>query len=160
MNTTVEIDKIDVIILRTLVKNARARLKDIAKDCGISSVSALNRIKRLKTLGVITGSTIFIRPDSSLKHGISATIGIELNWNQEKQVSKIIREHKNLMELAPSIGKYDLCALVETKSITELEKLSYAIRKHAGAQSVTTIIWSKPHIAFENVDLQPKERDR
>jgi DNA-binding Lrp family transcriptional regulator len=159
MKAPVEIDDIDNIILRTLVKNARTRLKDIAKDCGISSVSVLNRIKRLKTLGVITGATMFIRMDNSWNWGIAATIGIELNWNQEEEVGKIIREQKNLMELAQSIGKYDLCAFVQTYGLSELEKLCYEVRKHAGVKSVTAMIWSKPHNAYENVDLQPKERE-
>lgn len=158
MDTTVKIDVIDKKILCMLIKDARTRLKDIAKNCGISSVSALNRIKRLKALGVITGATIFIRMDNLQDQGISATIGIELNWNQEEEVSKIIREQKNLMELAPSIGKYDLCALIHTNSISELERISYSIRKQPGVKSVTPIIWSKPHNAFENFDLQLKER--
>lgn len=58
METIIDIDEIDSKILHILIQDARTSLKDIAKECGISSVSVLNRIKRLKKLGVITGATL------------------------------------------------------------------------------------------------------
>jgi len=110
---------------------------------------------------VITKGIIIADRGTILKHQqIRAHIGIELDWNQEQKISKLIREKTDLLELTTSIGKYDLIALVQTESITELEKIIYTTKKQFGARKVTAIIWSKPHVNFENIDLQPMELDR
>ena len=155
MSASVEIDEIDIKILSLLIKDARTRLKDIAKDCGISSVSALNRIKRLKTLGVITGAIIWPRLDS-LDLPIAATIGIDLDSNEDEAI-KLIGERMILGELTVAVGKYDLCVFVVAKSITELDEIVYEARKCSGVRKVTVNVWSgKPHLIYENINLQPK----
>ena len=152
---TVEVDEIDIKILSWLIRDARTRLKDIAKDCGISSVSALNRIKRLKTLEVITGATIWPRLDS-LDLPITATVGIDLDTS-ENEISKLIGERMNLAEPSAALGKYDLLAFVIANNVTELDKIAYEARKCSGVRAVTVNIWSgKPHLIFENINLQPK----
>jgi len=153
--TIIEIDEIDNKILRILIRDARARLKDIAKDCGISSVSVLKRIKRLKTLGVITGATLFPRLDL-LGLNIVATIGIEATANQD-QIIKFIDEHTNLIEPSTSIGEYDLTTIVYAENIYTLEKVVSKIRKLVGVRKVTVNVWAgQPHMLFENIDLQPR----
>ena len=155
MVTIIEIDEIDNKILRILIRDARARLKDIAKDCGISSVSVLKRIKRLKTLGVITGATLFPRLDL-LGLNIVATIGIEATANQD-QIIKFIDEHTNLIEPSTSIGEYDLTTIVYAENIYTLEKVVSKIRKLVGVRKVTVNVWAgQPHMLFENIDLQPR----
>ena len=158
MTAAVKIDEMDAKILSILIKDARARLKDIANDCGISSVSVLNRIKHLKTLGVITGATLFPRL-GVLGFPIVATIGIELESNEE-EIIKVIGERTNLVELSASIGKYDLCALVYAENIADLYRVVNEVKKYFGVRKVTANVWSgKPHMTYENIDLQPMERD-
>lgn len=155
MDTAVKIDDIDDKILHLLIRDARTRLKDIAKECGISSASVINRIKRLKKLGVITGAALYPRVD--LMHlPTAANIGINLDSNED-EVIKLIGEQTNLVEPSASIGKYDLCALVFTESVSELDKVVYAVRKCLGVRKIAVNIYSgKPHFTFENVNLQPK----
>ena len=155
MSALVEIDEIDIKILSLLIKDARTRLKDIAKDCGISSVSALNRIKRLKTLGVITGAIIWPRLDS-LGISVIATIGIDLDSNTD-EVIKLIGEQMNFAEPSAAVGKYDLLVFTVAKNVTELDKAASEIRRCPGVRKVTVNVWSgKPRQIFENVNLQPK----
>jgi DNA-binding Lrp family transcriptional regulator len=158
MGAVVKIDEIDEKILRLLIKDARTRLKDIAKDCNISSVSVLNRIKRLKTLGVITGATLFPRV-ALINLPTIANIGINLDSNEsnEDEIIKLIGEQINLVEPSASVGKYDLCALVFTESVSELDKAVYAVRKCVGVRKIDVNIYSgEPHFVFENINLQPK----
>jgi Lrp/AsnC family leucine-responsive transcriptional regulator len=155
LNQTVEIDEIDSKILAALIRDARAKLKSIAKDCGISSVSALNRIKRLKSLRVITGAILFSNL-AALELPIVATIGVNLNGNQE-EVIKLIEEKTNAVEISASFGKYDMCALVHAESITELDRIAYSMKKLEGVIKVEINIWTSiPHMVYENIDLQPK----
>lgn len=158
MNQTVEIDEIDSKILRALIRDARAKLKSIAKDCGISSVSALNRIKRMKSLGIITGAVLFSNL-AALELPIVATIGVNLNGNQE-EVIKLIEEKTNAVEMSSSFGKYDICALVHAESIAELDRIAYSMKKLDGVIKVEINIWTSfPQMVYENIDLRPKGND-
>jgi len=156
MIANAEIDEIDLKILGALTRDARARLKDIARDCGISSVAVLHRIRHLKASGVITGATLF--PDLARLGGvIIATLGIDLEAGKEEEIITVIREQTNLIEPSTGIGKYDLCALVFAENLTTLEKATQTVRKHAGVRRITVNMWvSKPVMAYENVELQPR----
>lgn len=155
MSGIVEIDETDVKILNLLIRDARTRLKDIAKECGTSSVSVLNRIKRLKNLKVITGATLL--PDvGALGFPIVATIGISIDGNHGLEILKAIEEQACLIEPAPSVGEYDLCALVFAKNISDLDKIAYSIKERFSARKVTLNVWSgMPKMTYENIDLQP-----
>lgn len=155
MNPIVEIDEKDVKILNILIKDVRARLKDIAKECGISSVSALNRIKRLKKLKVITGAMLF--PSiGELGSPLVATIGVVLDGNKKDEIIRLISKQTNLVEPSTCIGKYDLCALVFAENISELNKAAQLVKERFGAREVALNLWSgQPHLVFENINLQP-----
>jgi DNA-binding Lrp family transcriptional regulator len=132
-------------------------LKDIAKECGISSVSALNRIKRLKKLQVITGSTLFANL-GELGLPFVATIGVIMDGNQKDEVITVISEQTNLVEPSASIGKYDLCALVFAENINELNKTAQLVKRNFNAREVALNIWSgPPRMTFENINLRPME---
>jgi DNA-binding Lrp family transcriptional regulator len=158
MSGKLEIDEIDVKILNILIKDARTRLKDIAKECGISSVAVLNRIKRLKKLKVITGATLFPKL-GALELPIVATLGINFNGNKDQEIIKLIDEQAYLVEPSASVGEYDLCALIYAKNLSELDKIAYSMRKRFEAIKVTINVWSgTPYMNFENIDLKPQER--
>jgi DNA-binding Lrp family transcriptional regulator len=120
----------------------------------------LNRIKRLKKLGVITGATLF--PNiGELGLPFVTTIGVILDGNQKDDVIRVIGEQTNLVEPSPGIGKYDVCALVFAENIGELNKTAHVVKKNFNAREVALNIWSGlPHLVFENIDLQPtKEKN-
>lgn len=156
MTPEVELDEIDVKILGALIRDARAKLKEIAKDCGLSSNAVFKRIKHLKSIGVIVGTTLY--PDAK-QFGYThiATIGVNLDYAQETKIANLFRERAkaNLIELSSSIGKYDLCAFMLAKSLQELDSITQAIRKHPGVKRVAVNIWvSEPYFFLENLDLQ------
>ncbi len=157
MASEVELDEIDVKILSALIRDARTKLKEIAEDCGLSSNSVFKRIKHLKDIGVIVGATLY--PDArQFGYTHIATVGINLDYNQENEIVKLIRERAkmNLIELSSSIGKYDVCAFMLTKSLQELDNITQAIRKHPGVKRIAVNIWvSEPYFLLENLDLQP-----
>ena len=60
---TYNIDPIDQKILAFLVKNARMPYLEIARECGVSGAAIHQRIKRLESNGVITGSRLLVKPE-------------------------------------------------------------------------------------------------
>jgi Lrp/AsnC family transcriptional regulator, regulator for asnA, asnC and gidA len=156
MNTQIDLDEIDAKILYALIADARAKLKDISKDCGISSVAILNRIKRLKASGVITGATLFPNM-TSIGGALMASIGITLEKGREEEILKLLQEQAYLIEPAISVGKYDLFALVSARNINDLQKVTEAIKKHRVVKSITVNIWVPPPTqTFENIELRPR----
>ena len=151
----VDIDEIDNKILHILIEDARTSLKDIAKKCGISSVSVLNRIKRLKKQGVITGATLFSSLDT-LGFQIVASIGMETDVNTD-EILKFFKEHTCLIEPSTSIGEYDLSALVYAENISSLNDCIDMVRRRFGIRKVTVTVWSGlPFMNYENIDLRPR----
>jgi Lrp/AsnC family transcriptional regulator, regulator for asnA, asnC and gidA len=110
-NKSIKIDEIDVEILKILLKNARENQKEIAKECGISSVSVLKRIKRLKETGVIVGTSLYI-DEEVLGSPYNATVLVDASNTFEDEIKKRIRQIENVVVCAESIGRYNLCSLV------------------------------------------------
>jgi DNA-binding Lrp family transcriptional regulator len=156
MDKTVDIDEIDNKILHVLIQDARTSLKEIAKECGVSSVSVLNRIKRLKKLGVITGATLYPALNI-IGFSVVATIGMETESNSD-QITEFFDQNTYLIEPSTSVGEYDLCALVYAENIANLNEKIDAARRRFGIRKVIVNVWSGlPHMTFENIDLNPKK---
>jgi Lrp/AsnC family leucine-responsive transcriptional regulator len=154
MDSIVEIDETDVKILRELIRDARRTLTDIAKQCGLSSTAVLNRVKRLKAKGVITGAVLF--SDMSLSgHLYPASIEISLKPSQVTQVTKLIAEKVNLVMFSRSVGKENLFLFVVAKSIQEIDDLKQSIKGQPGIRGINVSFWGTPNFNFENINLQP-----
>jgi len=154
MSEKVEIDETDVKILRELIEDARTKLKDIAKSCGLSSTAILNRIERLKATGVIAGAIIFSNM-SQIGYMYPASIGVDLKPGQEIEIAKKLRERTNLVFLNPSAGNSSFAIFLVAKSLKDIDDLKQFIRKQTGSNKITVSIWSTPHFDFENINLQP-----
>jgi len=116
-------------------------------------VTILNRINRLRTKGVITGSTLF---PNLTKHTevIMATLGLKVESGKEEEILRLIQEKTYSIEPSIGIGKYDLLVFVTAENINELEKATQEIRKHNSVKRITTNIWvNSPHMNFKNIEL-------
>jgi len=151
----VEIDEVDIKILRMLIKDARTQLNDIAKDCDLSVNAIHKRVKHLKAAGVITGTIVFINPEPFGLEQI-ATVGINLEPNQEVEVANLIRKFAYLIHIDRSLGKYDICAFVVATNMNQIELLKATIRNHIGIKRIVVNFWSKTFFNFGNIALKPK----
>ncbi len=151
-------DEIDTKILQMLISDARTSLSDMAKACDISSVSVLNRIKRLRKLGVLKGATLFPGLESLGFH-ITALIGVQTNSNTE-ELEDFFKNNTCLIEPSGSIGEYDFCALVYAENIAGLNEKIDVVRRRFGVRKVIVNVYSKlPILSFENIDLNPLKRE-
>ena len=72
------IDQTDQKILAFLVKNARMPFLEIARECGVSGAAIHQRVKKLESNGVITGSRLLVKPQA-LGLNVCAFISISLS---------------------------------------------------------------------------------
>lgn len=158
-SATAQIDEVDAKILHLLLIDARLSLKKIAKECKISSVSVYNRINRLKTLGVIKGSTLFASLDI-YNFGLIAFMGIETEDNSYiDDILNYLKEYTFPIEPYMSIGRFDIHALIYAKDQIDLNNRVSMIRRIQGVRKVAVFIWSGIPLAnYKNVNLNPQKR--
>ncbi len=154
MSAPVRIDETDKEILYLLIQDARMSLKEIGNKCHISAVSVMNRINRLKKIGVITGVTIF-PPIAPLGFQIVATIGMETDANID-EILQYLKDYMYLIEPSTSIGAYDLTAVVYAENMAILNERIESIRRRFGVRKVIVNVWSGlPYLNYNNLDLTP-----
>ena len=123
-----KIDETDAKILRLLLSNARSKLTNIANECGLSSVAVKNRIDRMEKSGLITEAALYINM-ASLGYPHPLLIGVNSEPNRENDIIELIKQHMKVAGIDQTIGKYDLCLFVFAKSISDLDRLKFLIKK-------------------------------
>ncbi|MBN09538.1 MAG: transcriptional regulator [Flavobacteriaceae bacterium] len=138
---SIKIDGIDKIILRALIKDARTPIKKISKLTGISGAAVHQRIKKLESSGVISGSNISLNP-KVLGFKTVAFIGIYLdkamrNREAVKQIEKI----PEILECHYTTGNWSVFIKVLCKDNAHLMSvLNNQIQKIPGISRTETFI--------------------
>mgnify|MGYP002627472207 FL=1 len=77
MSNSQNIDELDMKILSIISKNARTPFLEVARECGVSGAAIHQRVNRLVSIGVITGSEFIVSPQK-LGYKTCAYVGINL----------------------------------------------------------------------------------
>ena len=105
---TFNIDGIDKIILKTLMKDARIPILILSKKTGISGAAVHQRLKKLEKSGIISGSQINIDP-KSLGYKTLAFIGIYLDKAiRNNEAVKKIEEIPEIIECHYTTGNWSV----------------------------------------------------
>ena len=103
-----QIDKIDQKILSFLVKNARMPYLEIARECGVSGAAIHQRVKKMETCGIITGSRLLVKP-AALGLNVCAFIGVTLSQaNAYPQVVEALKKISQVVECHFITGEHAL----------------------------------------------------
>ena len=106
--TTYQIDHIDQKILSFLVKNARMPFLEIARECGVSGAAIHQRVKKMESMGIITGSTLLVKPQA-LGLNVCAFVGVSLSQaNSYPQVVEALKEMSEVVECHFITGNHAL----------------------------------------------------
>lgn len=103
-----QIDAIDQKILSYLVQNARMPYLEIARECGVSGAAIHQRVKKMETLGIITGSRLLVKP-RTLGLNVCAFVGLTLS--QANRYSEVVDQLKKMSEVVEChfvTGKHSL----------------------------------------------------
>lgn len=87
------LDRIDIALLQLLRKNARLPNKTLAERVGIAPSTALERIRRLRERGVLSGFHAEVRP-ASIGIGLQAMIAVRLRQHSRPLLESF---HQHLM---------------------------------------------------------------
>ena len=93
-----QIDAIDQKILSFLIKNARTPFLEIARECGVSGAAIHQRVKRLESNGIITGSRILVKPQAI---GLNICAFVSISISEGNKYPEVVEELTVLTEEIP-----------------------------------------------------------
>ncbi len=94
--TKYQIDEIDQKILSFLVKNARMPFLEIARECGVSGAAIHQRVKKMESLGIITGSRLLVKPQTL---GLNVCAFVMVTLSDTKKYPEVIEALKQMTEV-------------------------------------------------------------
>lgn len=133
-------DKIDRKIINSLQKNARASLKDLSKECFISSPAIAARINKLEKSGIINGYHSSIDIEKIGFH-VRAFIQVQLEPRQKDEFYPYVQSIPNVVECNCVTGDYSEIMEVIFPSTTDLDNFINTTQQRFGKTS-TQIVFS------------------
>ena len=115
-----EIDEIDKKIVNILLFNADTTNREIASKCKIALGTVNNRIKRLKSLGVIKKKTIMVDYEK-LGYQIEVLIALKIRKGNFYDIEKGLVADENIFLVMDITGDYDAEILARFYTKRELD---------------------------------------
>ena len=103
-----KLDKLDKQILRMIAEDARVPFLEVARACNVSGAAIHQRIQKLNSLGIITGSKFIIDPE---KLGYETRAFIGLNLRNPENFDSVVKRLKDIPEVVEchyTTGDFDL----------------------------------------------------
>ena len=111
------IDALDRQIILELRDSGRKSYLELAKQLHVSETTVRNRVKHLINEGIMTINAI---PDlETLGYGFVGIVGLQIRLADLREVVKQLSRNPNVCYLANVTGRFDLIAIVVTRSAAE-----------------------------------------
>jgi len=118
-----ELNEVDMKILRALTFDARLSSRQLAKQCGISTSTALSRVKRLEEEGIIKGYSALLDHE---RLGYTLTVVTEITVSKGRllEVESEIAKLPNVCCVYDVTGLIDAIVIAKFKNREELSKFA------------------------------------
>jgi len=117
----VSLDKVDLVILKNLLKDGRSSFSSIAKQINLTDVAVKKRVEGLKRKGVISGINASLNFKAlGFENPIFVQIRSEIGKN--KDLFKKLNELDSVVELHQVLGEYNLLAKLVVNDLNSAEK--------------------------------------
>jgi DNA-binding Lrp family transcriptional regulator len=134
---TVDLDELDIEIIRSLNDNARKSFRDIAKELQVSLTTISNRVKALEKSGVIQGYMPIVDA-TKLGYDIMAVIGIKVIHGKIVDTEKDLAKTPGVFAVFDSTGEWDAIVMGRFKSRTELNMFVKKVLDHENVDRTYT----------------------
>jgi Lrp/AsnC family leucine-responsive transcriptional regulator len=134
----VELDSVDVKLLKILNANAKMSLTEMGRDVGLSASGVRKRIKQLERLGTIKNYAAIIDPQ---KFGLElmAFVSIDVDKRGELELVRSLSRHHEICELYRTTGGHGLMMKVRARDLDSLNKfIENHLRSFESVKSVQT----------------------
>ncbi|MBA2792756.1 MAG: Lrp/AsnC family transcriptional regulator [Thermoleophilaceae bacterium] len=138
---SVEVDQIDRRLLHELQEDADRPNVELARLCGLSPAATLNRVRRLKEAGLVTG--IKARLDATVA-GFPLQVYVAVTLAQHDERSHV--RFEKAVQLIPGVldadwvtGETDAMLTVVARDVDDLQRILNMLQK-GGAQRIITLL--------------------
>ena len=117
------LDTLDLKVIRHLMRQARMTWSDLANSLGLSAPAAADRVRRLEERGVIQGYAALINPDS-LGYNLTAFISVTLERPEHRAAFlQQVEALGEIQECHHVTGEDDYLLKVRCRGAQDLERL-------------------------------------
>jgi Lrp/AsnC family transcriptional regulator, leucine-responsive regulatory protein len=142
----VQLDEIDIRLLRELEIDADRPNVELARLLGLSPAATLNRVRRLKESGVITGIHAHVDPGSGgfpLQVYVAASL-TEHDLQAHRRFEAAVKKLDNVIYADWVTGETDALLHVVARDVEELQKVLLTLSARAGAGRLLTLLRLEP----------------
>ncbi len=122
------IKEIDKTILTLLASDPRISFVDLAKQCGTSIQTAINRVRFLEKKDIIKGYSLLLHQDVFIQYTILIEL-ISMPKNVENQLFQYFSSQQNVAFVVKLVGEYNFSITAEFKEFTDYRKFSSEFKK-------------------------------
>lgn len=137
VNKMIDIDDLDMKILRILNTNARKSYRDIAKELDLSLTTVSKRIKRLEEQKVILGYAPILDQEK-LGFDIIAIIGVKILHGRIIETEKMLAKDPAVFAVYDSTGDWDAMVQARFKTRTDLNAFVKKVLEHEDVEKTYT----------------------
>jgi len=134
---TVELDELDIDILRSLNDNARKSFRDIAKELHVSLTTVSNRVKAMERAGVIQGYMPVVDA-TKLGYDIMVVIGIKVIHGKIVETERDLAKDPAVFAVFDSTGEWDAIIMARFKTRVDLNVFVKKVLDHENVDRTYT----------------------
>lgn len=139
-----ELDAVDRHLLALLVDDGRRSYADLARETGLSTSAAHQRVRRLEQRGIVTGYTVRVSPDA-VGLPLAAFVSVKpLDPAAPDDAPDRLRALTAVEACHSVAGDESYILQVRVAGPAELEALLQEIRTTGGVSTRTTVVLSTP----------------
>jgi len=134
-----DVDEIDITILKEIQEDSRTSYRDIAKRLGLSVGTVHNRVKKMTDLGVIKSFAAVLDPEK-LGFELTAVILMQVEGGHIVDVEKALAKSRSVIAVYDTTGDFDMVVIAKFRSREELNTfIKDALKMPYVRRSVTSI---------------------
>ena len=133
----VELDELDIDILRSLNDNARKSFRDIAKELHVSLTTVSNRVKAMEREGVIQGYMPIVDA-TKIGYDIMVVIGIKVMHGRIVETEKDLAKDPAVFAVFDSTGEWDAIIMARFKTRVDLNVFVKKVLDHENVDRTYT----------------------
>ncbi len=118
---SVELDEIDIKIIKELQKNAKQTYRELSDKLGLAIGTIYNRIKKLEENGVIRNFTINL-DYSKLGYDLTAIIMMQVEGPYIIEIEKRLANYEEVMSVYDITGEFDIAVIAKFVDREHLNK--------------------------------------
>jgi len=135
----VEIDDVDITILREIQEDFRTSYRDMAKKLDLSVGTVHNRIKKLTEMGVIRKFTAVLDPEK-LGFELTAIILMKVEGSHILEIEEALGRYRSVIAVYDTTGDFDIVIISKFRTREELNNFIKEILKMQHVKSTVTSI--------------------